>query len=46
MFKKTPVVDGAKVAYIVRSHKGDPKVSNILAVHSATEEKGYEPEVE
>lgn len=46
MFKKTPVVDGAKFAYIEKSHKLDPKVSNILAVRSAMQEMGHEPEVE
>ena len=42
MSGKIAVVDGANIAYIEMSQKGDPKVSNILAVRSALEEKGYE----
>lgn len=43
MFKKVAVVDGANVAYIEKSQKGDPKVSNILAVQEVLEKKGFEP---
>jgi hypothetical protein len=43
MSKKTAVVDGANIAYIEKSQKGDPKVTNILAVSSALEKKGFEP---
>lgn len=35
--------DGAKIACAERSQKGDPKVSNILAVRAQPEKKGYEP---
>ena len=37
------VVDGANVAYAERSHDGEPKVSNLVAMRSLLEEKGYEP---
>jgi hypothetical protein len=43
MAKKMAVADGANIAYIERSRQGDPKVSNILAVRSALEKRGYEP---
>jgi hypothetical protein len=37
------VVDGANVAYVELSAKGQPKVSNLVAVRRALEQKGYEP---
>lgn len=37
------VVDGANVAYIERSKKGDPKISNLLAVRRALRGRGYQP---
>ena len=37
------VVDGANIAYIEPSKKGDPKVSNITSVVSLLKEKGYQP---
>lgn len=43
MPKRIAVVDGANIAYSERSHEGDPKVSNILAVRAALEKRGYEP---
>lgn len=42
MSKRAVVVDGANIAYIEQSEKGDPKVANIQAVRVALEEKGYE----
>ena len=41
--KKMAVVDGANIAYIELSEKGEPKISNIIAVRLALKEKGYEP---
>lgn len=41
--EKLIVVDGANVAYIELSSHGDPKVSNLVAVRRALQEKGYEP---
>lgn len=35
------VVDGANVAYAEQSKEGKPKVSNLVAVRRALEEKGY-----
>lgn len=43
MSKRIAVVDGANIAYIERSQKGDPKVANLLAVRTALEKKGYQP---
>lgn len=43
MANKIAVVDGANIAYIEQSHKGDPKVSSILAVRTALAKRGYEP---
>jgi hypothetical protein len=43
MAKKLAVIDGANIAYEEKSKDGAPKVSNILAVRTALEEKGYEP---
>ncbi len=43
MPKRIAVIDGANIAYAERSEKGDPKISNLLAVHAALEKKGYEP---
>jgi hypothetical protein len=37
------VVDGANVAYIELSAKGQPKVANLVAVRHVLEQKGYEP---
>jgi len=37
------VVDGANVAYAELSQKGEPKVSNLMAVRHALKQKGYEP---
>jgi len=37
------VVDGANVAYAELSQKGEPKVSNLMAVRHALKKKGYEP---
>lgn len=37
------VVDGANVAFIERSQNGDPKVSNLIAVRKALQEKGFDP---
>lgn len=39
----TAVVDGANVAYIEKSEKDEPKVSNLIAVRRALQNKGYEP---
>jgi hypothetical protein len=39
---KVAVVDGANVAYMETSHKGQPKVSNLIAVRKALQERGYE----
>lgn len=41
--KKVIVVDGANVAYIEKSKSGNPKVDNLLAVHSELKGKGFEP---
>jgi hypothetical protein len=41
--KKVAIVDGANIAYIEESEKGQPKVSNILAVREALEKRGYQP---
>lgn len=41
--KKIIVVDGANVAFEEKSNSGNPKVSNIKAVHRALKEKGFEP---
>jgi hypothetical protein len=43
MSKRIAVVDGANIAHIEKSNQGDPRVSNILSVHSLLKEKGYEP---
>ena len=43
MAKRIAVVDGANIAYSEQSQKGDPKVSNILAVRAALEKRGYDP---
>lgn len=40
---RVAVVDGANVAYIERSEKGDPKISNLIAVREVLEKKGYRP---
>ncbi len=37
------VVDGANVAYVELSQEGKPRVSNLVAVNRALQEKGYEP---
>ncbi len=37
------VVDGANVAYAERTKQGKPKVSNLVAVRRALEQRGYEP---
>ena len=37
------VVDGANIAYIEESQEGKPKVSNLVAVRKALQEKGIEP---
>ena len=41
--KKVAIVDGGNIAYIEESEKGQPKVSNIIAVRQALEERGYQP---
>ncbi|HEY0005443.1 MAG TPA: hypothetical protein VGB17_11590 [Pyrinomonadaceae bacterium] len=43
MTRRVIVVDGANVAYEECSEGGCPKVSNLLAVRQALEEKGYDP---
>ncbi len=40
---KVIVVDAANVAYSERSKQGKPKVSNLVAVRRALEQKGYDP---
>lgn len=40
---KVAVVDGANVAYMESSHDGQPKISNLIAVRKALQERGYEP---
>jgi len=40
---KVVVVDGANVAYAELSQKGEPKVSNLIAVRRTLKQKGYEP---
>ncbi|GIV95603.1 MAG: hypothetical protein KatS3mg057_0260 [Herpetosiphonaceae bacterium] len=40
---KTAVVDGANIAYIEKTREGKPKVSNLVAVCRAIEEKGLDP---
>jgi hypothetical protein len=40
---KLVVVDGGNVAYAELSQKGEPKVSNLIAVRRALKQKGYEP---
>ena len=37
------VVDGANIAYEELSKKGEPKVSNIIAVRNALKEQGFKP---
>jgi hypothetical protein len=39
---KAVVVDGANVAYAELSKEGQPKISNIVAVRRALQEKGYD----
>jgi predicted nuclease of predicted toxin-antitoxin system len=41
--KKVAVVDGANVAHVETTGKGDPKVANLLAVRQVLTEKGYHP---
>lgn len=41
--KKVAIVDGANIAYLEETAEGRPKVSNILAVRQALEERGYQP---
>ena len=41
--KKVAVIDGANVAHIELTGKGDPKVSNLVAVRQTVTEKGFEP---
>ena len=41
--KKVAVVDGANVAHIEVTGKGDPKVTNLLAVRQVLTGKGYHP---
>lgn len=43
MAKRTAVIDGANIAYEEKSRDGAPKISNILAVRTALEQKGYQP---
>jgi len=43
--QRVAVIDGANVAYAERSKKGQPKVSNIVAVRQAVQEREYEPVV-
>lgn len=42
MAKSMIVVDGANVAYAERSEEEKPRVSNMVAVKQALEERGYE----
>lgn len=37
------IVDGANVAYAERSANGQPKISNLVAMRNALEERGYRP---
>lgn len=37
------VVDGANVAYVEQTQDGKPKMSNLVAVREALEQKGYDP---
>ena len=37
------VVDGANVAYIEQTQDGKPKMSNLVAVREALEQKGFNP---
>jgi hypothetical protein len=43
MARPSIVVDGANVAYAEKSHQGDPKVSNLVAMRSVLTAKGYDP---
>lgn len=40
--KKLAVVDGANVAYVEQTTGGKPKVSNLVAVRKALEERGFD----
>jgi hypothetical protein len=40
---KVAVVDGANIAYIEKSEKGEPKVSNLVAVRNTLEQQGFTP---
>ncbi|MBX6342575.1 MAG: Zc3h12a-like ribonuclease, partial [Thermomicrobiaceae bacterium] len=41
--EKVAVVDGSNVAYEEQTKGGKPKVSNLVAVRRALEERGYHP---
>lgn len=40
---KPIVVDGSNVAHAELSAKGEPKVSNLVSIHRALVEEGYDP---
>lgn len=41
--RKVAIVDGANVAHIEVTAKGNPKVTNLIAVRQVLVERGYEP---
>ena len=41
--EKLVVVDGSNVAHAERSHRGDPKVSNLIKVRKKLKRMGYDP---
>ena len=41
--KKDIIVDGANIAYIEPTSDGKPKVSNLILVRQALEDKGFDP---